>query len=359
MARRRRARSLRKPRVPWASIVTVCVAVAALVGGGAFYAVRMRLTAFGAQPGGHDLGERVVVTVAPGATALQVARQLADVGVVADADDFVRWLRRVAKQEDTIKAGTYALSPAMTPEEVLRELQKGTQLELRFTVPEGLRKEEVAVIIADAGFGTVDDLLAAMADDDLIADCGAPEVPGGLDGYLFPDTYQFPPGTPPRRILRRLCARLEEFLDEGLRARMADVGFTLHQTLTLASIIESETGLSRERRRVSAVFHNRLRKGMKLQTDPTVLYGTVDPDATIRKSDLRREHPYNTYVVEGLPPGPICQPGLASIKAALFPATDPAIFFVAVGDGSHEFCPDLECHEAAVARYRALKNAEP
>lgn len=353
MARRRRARSLRKSRVPWASIVTVCVAVASLVTGGAFYAVRMRLVAFGSQPGGHDLGERIVVTVAAGATPVQVARQLADAGVVADADEFVRWLRRVAKQENTIKAGTYALSPAMTPEEVLRELQKGTQLELRFTVPEGLRKEEVAVIIADAGFSTVDDILLVMADDELIADCGAPDVPGGLDGYLFPDTYQFPPGTPPRRIVRRLCARLAEFVDERLKDRMAVVGFDLHQTLTLASIIEEETGLSRERRRVSAVFHNRLRKGMKLQTDPTVLYGTPTVGGTIRKSDLLREHPYNTYVVEGLPPGPICQPGLASIQAALFPAKEDAIFFVAVGDGSHEFCPDLECHEAAVARYRA------
>lgn len=349
---RRRARGQSGDR-SWATMVTVALAVAALVAGGAVYAVQMRLVAFGARPAKKDLGERVVVTIPPGASSVQVAQQLADAEVIGDADAFVRWLRRVAKQDGSIKAGTYVLSPAMTPEEVLRELQKGTQTELRLTIPEGLRKEEVAAIIADAGFGSVDDVGVAMAEPDLIADCGAPDVPGGLDGYLFPDTYQFPPGTPPRRIVRRLCARLDELIDQKLKARMGVLGWDLHQTLTLASIIESETGLARERRRVSAVFHNRLRKRMKLQTDPTVLYGTVDPDATIRKSDLVREHPYNTYMVEGLPPGPICQPGLASIQAALYPAKEDALFFVADGTGGHEFCPDLACHEAAVARYRS------
>jgi UPF0755 protein len=332
------------------------VAGAAFFGGAIFAAFRSDLIAFGRRPGGRDVGARIVVTVARGATPVDVGLTLEEAGVVVDGRDFTRWLVRVAKAEQTIKAGTYVLSPEMTPEEVLAELQKGLQSEVRFTVPEGFDQLEIADVLSEGGFGDVDDILEIMTDPDFIAECGVPDdVPGGVEGYLFPDTYQFPPGTPVRRILRRMRTRLDEVLDDDVKAKMQARGLSLHETLTMASLVEEEAAVGRERRRIAGVFHRRLKKGMKLQTDPTVLYGVEprDPDQPrrIRRSDLQREHAYNTYTNTGLPPGPISSPGLASIRAAVAPDDDDSLFFVARGDGTHEFCATLACHEEAVGRF--------
>lgn len=351
MARRRTRGATDRGRL---TVGVVVVALVAFLIGGAAYVWRAQLVAFGSRPGGRDDGRRVVVTIERGATAVDVGDVLEREGIVSDGRAFARWVVRVAKAERSIKAGTYALSPGMTPEEVLLELQKGLQAEVRFTIPEGLEQLEIAAVIAEAGFGDVTDILAVLQDPTFIADCGAPaDVPGGVEGYLFPDTYQFPPGTPPRRILRRLCARLDEVVDLSLRAKMAARGMSLHETLTMASLVEEEAAVARERRRISGVFHRRLKKGMKLQTDPTVLYGVAERAGVrrIRRSDLQRVTPYNTYIIPGLPPGPISSPGLAAITAAVSPEDDDAIFFVARGDGTHEFCPTLVCHEAAIASF--------
>jgi UPF0755 protein len=337
-------------------MLVVLVAVAAFFGGALFAAFRADLIAFGRRPAGRDVGARIVVTIERGSSPAVVGAVLEDHGVVKDGRDFARWLVRVAKAEHTIKAGTYALSPEMTPEEILAELQKGLQHEVRFTIPEGFDQLQIADVLHDAGFGELDDILEVMTDPDFIAECGVPDdVPGGVEGYLFPDTYQFPPGTPVRRILRRMRARLDEVLDDDVKAKMQARGMSLHETLTMASLVEEEAAVARERRRIAGVFHRRLRKGMKLQTDPTVLYGVEprDPEQPrrIRKSDLQREHAYNTYTNTGLPPGPISSPGLASIRAAVTPDDDDSLFFVARGDGTHEFCATLACHEEAVGRY--------
>jgi len=232
---------------------------------------------------------------------------------------------------------------------------------VKFTVPEGLRKEEVAAIIAAAGLGTKAELLAAMNDPALVREFGVPDkgadgqdgVPGGVEGYLYPDTYQFPRGSEPRAILRRMRARLDEVVTDRMKKKMAALGWSLHKTLTLAAIVEKETGAREERPHISSVFHNRMKRGMKMQTDPTVIYGIPDYDGNIRKSDLLRPHAYNTYVIAGLPPGPIAQPGRAAIEAALFPTNDDDVFFVAMGDsGRHQFCPTLECHNAAVQKWQ-------
>jgi UPF0755 protein len=337
-------------------MLMVFIAALAFFGGALAAVFRAELIAFGRRPSGRDVGARIVVTIERGALPVEVGLVLEEAGVVADGHAFARWLVRVAKAEQTIRAGTYALSPEMTPEEILTELQKGLQYEVRFTIPEGLDQQQIAEVLSEAGFGDVDEILDEMSDPAFIAECGVPAgVPGGIEGYLFPDTYQFPPGTPVRRILRRLRARLDEVLDDSLRELMRARGLSLHETLTLASLIEEEAAVEHERRRIAGVFHRRLANGMKLQTDPTVLYGVEPRDTTqprrIRRSDLRRAHPYNTYTNPGLPPGPISSPGLASIRAALSPDDDDSLFFVARGDGTHEFCETLACHEAAVARF--------
>lgn len=237
---------------------------------------------------------------------------------------------------------------------------KSNDTAAKITIPEGLRKEQIATILSSAGFGDAADISRIMNDDDLLQEFGVPTqgaagqaaVEGGLDGYLFPDTYEFPAGTTVLAVLRRLRAQLDVVIDTRLQERMSQLGWTLHQTLTLAAIIEKETAAADERSHISSVFHNRIKKRMKMQTDPTVIYGMPQYDGHIRKSDLKRDHPYNTYMIAGLPPGPICQPGLAAIKAALYPSQTEDLFFVAMGrSGRHEFCANLGCHNAAVKRW--------
>jgi UPF0755 protein len=268
----------------------------------------------------------------------------------------------VAEKADTLQAGDCVLSPSMTADELIAALGKGRAREVRFTIPEGLRKAEIARLIAKAGISSEKALLAAMNNPALARELGVPaigaggqaSVPGGLEGYLFPDTYQFPKETPPEVIVRKLRARLDEVVDDEMRARMTEMGWSLHQALTLAAIIEKETGQPQERPHISSVFHNRLDADppIKLQTDPTVIYGIRGFRGNIKRRHLQDPHPYNTYVHHGLPPGPIASPGLAALRAALWPDDNADIFFVSKNDGTHVFCPDLKCHEAAVQEWQ-------
>ena len=231
-------------------------------------------------------------------------------------NSFYRYARFVAKEAHKIKAGEYVLDKAATPFEILRALQTGKRKEVRFTVPEGSSKVDIVKIIAAAGFSDEPKLIALMEDKELLKAFGVPErgadgqdsVPGGIEGYLFPDTYQFPKGTAPNVILKRMNKRLRDQVDEKIKRRMKEMGWSLHKTLTLAAIIEKETGKAFERPHISSVFHNRIKLGMKMQTDPTVIYGIQGYDGNIRKKDLRAYHPYNTYRIKGLPPGPIASP---------------------------------------------------
>lgn len=344
-----------------AGAATVLLLIAALGVGGWLYTQKNTLLAFAVAAKG-DSTETVTVVIPKGAGPKQIAKILEEKGVIGDQTLFYRWVRFVAKKQAALKAGEYELSPSMTPEQIVALLEVGKPPEVKFTIPEGLRKEEVAAIIADAGFSTKEKLLAAMNDAKTVAAFGVPSkgadgregsVSGGIEGYLFPDTYQFPKGTPPEKILKKMRARLDEVIDDKMKARMKELDWDLHKVLTLAAIVEKETGAKEERPRISAVFHNRMKRGMKMQTDPTVIYGIPNYDGNIRKDDLLRDHPYNTYVIKGLPPGPIAQPGLEAIKAALWPMDTNDIFFVAKGDsGAHEFCPTLECHNAAVQKWQ-------
>lgn len=344
-----------------AGLGTALVLVLALAAGAALYVYRGQLLAFGGLAARAEDKTAVHVVIPKGAGPRQIASILEDKGVIGDATLFYRWVRFVAKKHNAMKAGEYELSPGMSPQEILALLEVGKPPESRFTIPEGLRKEEVAEIIAAAGFSTKEKLLDAMNAPETIAAFGVPAqgaagqdgVPGGIEGYLYPDTYQFPKSASAEQILKRMRARLDEVVDDKMKARMQEMGWSLHKVLTLAAIVEKETGAKQERPRISAVFHNRMKRGMKMQTDPTVIYGIPGYDGNIRKSDLLREHPYNTYVIPGLPPGPIAQPGLEAIRAALWPAPTDDLFFVAKGDsGEHLFCPTLDCHNAAVQKWQ-------
>ncbi|HYD48739.1 MAG TPA: endolytic transglycosylase MltG, partial [Terriglobales bacterium] len=215
------------------------------------------------------------------------------------------------------------------------------------TIPEGLTVRQIAAELEEAGFGGSDEYLCAAQDTGLLKEVGAPAT--GLEGYLFPDTYAFPLHTSPRDILRAMVRRFRDQV-ATLESHRQDSELGELEMLTLASIIEKETGLAPERAVIAGVFHNRLRVGMRLQSDPTAIYGWKEGPPTA--ADLKVDNPYNTYIYAGLPPGPICNPGLAAMRAALSPAPTPYFFFVARPDGSHEFSTTLEEHNRAIAAIR-------
>jgi UPF0755 protein len=298
--------------------------------------------------------EEKIVEVPPGASARAVVRLLARAGVVSDdrtAWLYVRWIRRDPRP---FKAGQYAFAGALRPDEALDRVCRGEVKLYRFTVPEGLRIEEIAEIVERSGLARAADF-AKLARDPAVA--GALDVPfGSLEGYLFPDTYAFAWGVTPQRILEAMVHRFREVLAAAEARRRPTVLLSEREVVTLASIVEKETGQPAERPRIACVFHNRLRKGMRLQTDPTVMYATFLRTGrwskNITKSDLLAPHPYNTYSTAGLPPGPIASPGAAAVEAVLSPGECSDLYFVSKNDGTHTFCPDLKCHNAAVQKWQ-------
>jgi len=221
------------------------------------------------------------------------------------------------------------------------------------TVPEGSTRWEVARAVERAGFGSYAAALAATERSELIADLDPEAVT--LEGYLYPETYMAAASDGPDEIIEAMVGRFRSHWTAQRRSGAARVGLGLRQLVTLASIVEAETPASYERALVSAVFHNRLRRGMMLQTDPTVIYAKLlagFEDRTIRRSDLRRDSPYNTYVIAGLPAGPIGNPRAASIDAALHPADVDYLFFVSRNDGTHAFSRTLSEHNRWVNLYQ-------
>ncbi|NEV60767.1 endolytic transglycosylase MltG [Thiorhodococcus minor] len=249
-----------------------------------------------------------------------------------------------------IKAGEYALRPSVTPRELLDAMTAGKGVQFAITLIEGRTfRQALAVIDAHEQFGG--DALSLLSDAELMAKLGRPgEHP---EGRFFPDTYHFPRKAKGLDVLERALERMDQVLAEEWSDREPGLPFdTPYEALILASIIEKETAVQQERPAIGGVFVRRLERGMKLQTDPTVIYGMGERyDGNIRRADLREPTPYNTYVIQGLPPTPIALPGRAAIHAALHPAEGEALYFVARGDGSHVFSSTLAEHQQAVRRY--------
>jgi UPF0755 protein len=298
--------------------------------------------------------EEKVVVVPAGVSARTVVRLLAQAGVLSAerrAWLYVRFVRRDARP---FRAGEYSFAGTLTPDEVLERVHLGLVKMYRFTVPEGLRMDEIAEIVGKSGLARADDFLAVARDPVVARALGLPFT--SLEGFLFPDTYTFPRGVSARAIADAMVARFEEEFARADAGRRPGITLDEWQATTLASIVEKETGREDERPRISCVFHNRLRQGMRLQTDPTVMYATMLRTGrwskNITRADLLAVHPYNTYTTAGLPPGPIASPGAAALRAALAPDECKDLFFVSRNDGSHVFCPDLACHNAAVKAWQ-------
>ncbi|MDR2612434.1 MAG: endolytic transglycosylase MltG [Deltaproteobacteria bacterium] len=293
----------------------------------------------------------ILVSIPQGAGYPQIARILQDAGVIRDGAAFL-WAVRInslLKRPVSVKAGEQALDPSLSTWETLALLSRGNFKLYPFTVPEGWNMAEIARQAELAGLGSAQEFLALCRDPGYVRSLGI-EAPS-LEGYLFPETYSFPRGTSLRTVVK---AMTDQFFKVWAKYRdqAAARGLTMNQAVTLASIVEKETGDPAERPLIAAVFFNRLAKNMRLQTDPTVIYGIPNFDGNLTRAHLETPHPWNTYVIQGLPPGPIASPGEAAIQAAVNPAQAEYLYFVSKNDGTHHFSETLREHNRMVAQYQ-------
>jgi UPF0755 protein len=298
----------------------------------------------------YDDRIRPVRFVVPeGATLDQTAKLLEEAGLVRVPFAFSR-LARLLGKDRIIRAGEYNLHSSMSPREVLDILCRGEVVLHKATIPEGWTVRQIAELLEQSGIADREEILKASQNESFIEAFGFES--DSLEGYLFPDTYHFAMGLSPAEILKAMVGRFHSVYGPELRATQADKGLSLHEVVTMASIVEKETGSREEMPLIASVIANRMRIGMPLQCDPTVIYGIEDFDGNLTREQLRRPGPYNTYLNKGLPPGPICNPGLDALKAVLDPAETDYLYFVSKNDGTHLFSPTLEEHNRAVDKYQ-------
>lgn len=287
--------------------------------------------------------------VTPGASVQSIARDLERRDIM-EQPYYLVLLARIEGNSADIKAGEYRFTPGTTPAQLLNQLVAGKVREYSFTIIEGWTFQQL--VEALARHDKLTHTLQGLSPEQIMAQLGKPDQ--HPEGRFLPDTYHFSKGTSDLSLLQRAYQAMEIKLDQEWRTRDAGVPLrTPYEALILASIIEKETGAASERAEIAGVFARRLKIGMPLQTDPTVIYGMgASFDGNLRRRDLTQDHPYNTYTRTGLPPTPIALPGAQAIHAALHPAPGDALYFVARGDGTHEFSATLEQHNAAVAQYQ-------
>ncbi len=302
----------------------------------------------------QDAKTEKIITIRSGQGLASITDALYQAGLI-NSKRKLRWLIRIRGDDKNLQAGEYALMTDMSPEQILDALVTGRVLQHRFTIPEGYTMDQIGDVVARSGLAEKADFMDACKDPDFAKVKGIEA--DTFEGYLFPDTYQFPRHVDADSIATAMVNRFWSVFTEEWRQRAADMGMTVHQVVTLASVIEKETGAPDERPLISSVFHNRLKRGMRLESDPTVIYGVKDFDGNLTREHLNAATPYNTYKIKGLPPGPIASPGAAALEAALYPADTEYIFFVSKQDGTHEFSKSLKDHNAAVRKYQ-LGNAD-
>jgi UPF0755 protein len=296
--------------------------------------------------------EESFVEIPRGSTTARIAGLLADAGILHSRLPFmlyIRW-RDLGRH---LQAGEYRFASAASPIQVAERLVRGDIFYYSVTIPEGLTAEETIDIISRAGLGHREELERALHRTEWIHEF-APQAPS-LEGYLFPDTYRFARKTASEQIIHALIDQFRQKITQLTSECPLPPGKTVSHVVTMASLIEKEVGSRDERPKVASVFENRIARGMPLACDPTVIYALKlagKYDGNIRKPDLRMESPYNTYVHTGMPPGPIANPGLDSLRAAINPPTTDYLFFVSRNDGTHQFSKDFRTHQNAVDRFQ-------
>jgi UPF0755 protein len=290
-----------------------------------------------------------VVDIHDGSTFQHVATLLEREGLIKSRFFFVLF-GKSQSADRKVHAGEYELNPGMTPAEILSKLLNGQVLLHPLTIPEGLTIVQIADVVSQQGLTDPVEFLRLAKDQAFIASLGIKAET--LEGYLYPDTYKFPRPIKAREVLVAMVEQLRQVVGSDLLARIQELKMTMHEVLTLASVIEKETGSGGERPEISAVFHNRLKRHIPLQSDPTVIYGLPAFDGNLHKKDLSSPSPYNTYRVQGLPPGPIANPGIQAIRATLYPSDSRSLYFVSRNDGTHQFSATLIEHNQAVEKYQ-------
>ena len=325
-------------------LIGVVLLVASLVAGWFWQSY----TQYQNNPTAFTGGDKVFV-IKQGSAISTVVRNLISDGIISDRSRFM-WMIKHNDKARNIQAGEYIISSDMTPKMILRNFIRGKVKQHSFTVVEGWSFKQMLVAIS--GSEKLKHTLGGKTPEEIMTILGHEgEHP---EGRFLPDTYYFPAGMSDKLFLQRAYKSLEKVLKENWNKRAKDLPFkSAYEALILASIVEKETGVARERGQIAGVFVRRLEKRMRLQTDPTVIYGMGDKyNGNLRKKDLRKDTPYNTYRRKGLPPTPIALAGAAAIKAALQPADGDELFFVAKGDGSHYFSATIEEHNKAVRKYQ-------
>jgi UPF0755 protein len=304
-------------------------------------------------PATVESSQEVTFNVAQGQTLKATADMLYRKNIIKSPLKLV-WIARLKGYDKNLKAGEYLLSAAMSPRQILEIMVKGEVALHKLTVPEGYNIYQIAELIAQAGFATQTDFIRVATDAELVRKMGL--VADTFEGYLFPDTYYFPKDVSLEKIISTMVEQFQAIFVPEWRKRAKQIGFTVNQVVTLASIIEKETGTPSERPMISSVFHNRLKKKMRLESDPTVIYGIKNFNGNLTRKDLKTKTPYNTYQIRGLPAGPIANPGRASLEAALYPEETSYIYFVAKKDSTHYFSTNLQDHNRAVRKYQLGRN---
>ncbi len=327
------------------------VAVAAVIGIAAF-----SLFHYAHSPSGDDKTGKIIEIIHGQGFSATTARLVSE-GVIVSPARF-KIYAAFSGDDKKLKAGEYKFSSSMTPAAIISALVNGKVYQHKLTVPEGYNIHQVAQTVEDAGICSKDRFLEAATDTFTVIAMGIPDPARTFEGYLYPETYFYPKNTDPAIIVKDMVNRFKTVFKAEWDQRAAALGMTRHQVVTLASIIEKETGAASERPLISSVFHNRLLKNMRLETDPTVIYGIENFDGNLTRVHLRTPGPYNTYMNKGLPIGPIANPGFKSLEAALYPVQSDYIFFVSRKDGTHQFSATYEEHIQNIRTFQ-LRRRQP
>ncbi len=294
-------------------------------------------------------GEKVLVEIPKGLGLKDIALKLEEERVITSDKLFIL-ISFIKGASGKLKAGEYEFQIGDPIDRIIDKLINGDVVVRRITIPEGFTTNDIAELLERNNIMNSESFVEKANSTEFTKELFGVSLPS-FEGYLFPDTYLYKKGISPEGLIRMMVSRFKEVY-EPLKANSGELNLKDHEVVILASIIEKETGNTSERRLISAVFHNRLRLGMRLESDPTVIYGMGDFNGNLTKNDLKIENKYNTYTIIGLPPGPISNPGKDSLIAALNPANVNYLYFVSKGDGSHEFSSNYLDHQRGVTKYQ-------
>ena len=325
-------------------VLIILSAFLSLIGFSLFF----KISAFIEKPLNISAREKIFI-IKPGQSLNVISANLEKESIISNNTYFTLFTK-FKKAGRNLQAGEYLLSGSKSPEQILEILKKGKVKLCRITLPEGLNINEVALLVEKAGFCNKTEFKNLCKSSVFITSLGIKAA--SLEGYLFPDTYFFSKQVSCKKVITTMVAHFKKIFTKEWILKAKAMNFSIHDIVILASIIEKETGDASERPIIASVFHNRLKKKMRLESDPTVIYGIKDFDGNIKRRHLKEKTPYNTYQVKGLPIGPIANPGALSLQAALNPANTSYFFFVSKKDTTHKFSKTIQEHNKAVRKYQ-------